>query len=213
MDEKRAFKQRVAEEAIRCAQDYKTVYVDNEYLICSDAFQKSPYYVVQAHEDNYRHLIGVSTTDDAAVFFRKCIDGTLQPEDFNFSKRGQSETAVKGSVRRKINALPLIMNMLRCGTMVEEDFSKNRINCSMATGKTECTLGFTASTPTKPMTLLKGNQLDGKKAKPISLVLGKSKGEAHFSRIVSGSVAELKNHLPDLEGCISQGLLDVCRKE
>lgn len=210
MEEKKDFKQRVAEEAIRCAQDYKKVYVDNEYVICSDAFHKSPYYVVQTHEDNYRHLIGVSTTVDASTFFQKCIDGTLTPSDFSFNKRGESEKAVKGSVRRKLNSLPLIMDLLKEDTLVEEDFTKNRIKCSMAVGKDECTLGFTASAPSKPMTLLKGNQLDEKKAKPVELVLGKTRGEEKFTRIVVGSVDELKKHLPDLRESLSDELIGLC---
>jgi hypothetical protein len=39
----------------------------------------------------------------------------LEEADFDFCKQGQKESDVKGSVRRKINALPSIMYMFNCG--------------------------------------------------------------------------------------------------
>ena len=68
--------------------------------------------------------------------------GTLDETDFDFCKSGQNEKDVKGSVRRKINALPAIMDMFNVGTSVEEDFTKNRIRCSLAAANISATLGF-----------------------------------------------------------------------
>lgn len=62
--------------------------------------------------------------------------------DFDFCKKGPNEKEVKGSVRRKINSLPSIMNMFSTETSVEEDFEKNRIRCSLAAGNVSATLGF-----------------------------------------------------------------------
>lgn len=77
---------------------------------------------MSAHEDNYLHLTGVHTNLGASAFFQKCYDGTLEESDFDFNKDGQSESEVKGSVRRKINALGAIMGIFSGGTIAEEDF-------------------------------------------------------------------------------------------
>ena len=130
MTEQKSFKERVKEALINNAYSYKKYYVNYEYLLSSKAFQKSEYYIVAAYEDNYLHLTGVHTGLDATTFFEKCCDGTLEENDFDFCKKGQNESEVKGSVRRKINSLPAIMNMFGIGTLVEEDFEKNRIRCS-----------------------------------------------------------------------------------
>ena len=72
-----SFKERVAETAIAYAQKYKDVYLDHEYLLCSGAFTNQGYYIISAHPDNYRHLIGVNTKMSADDFFLKCISKTL----------------------------------------------------------------------------------------------------------------------------------------
>lgn len=68
-------------------------------------------------------------------------------------------------MRRKINVLPNLFSLFENEAFVEEDFIKNKIKCTFAVGKNECTLGFTSSLPSKPQSLLKGNQLDLNKAK------------------------------------------------
>ena len=91
------------------------LYFNYKYLIFQ--FQNtlltptSSYYIVSAHEDNYLHLTGVHTNLGASAFFQKCYDGTLEENDFDFNKDGQSESEIKGSVRRKINALGAIMGI------------------------------------------------------------------------------------------------------
>ena len=124
MEEQKSFSQRVKETVIQCADLYKKYYVEYEYLLCSKAFEKNEYYIVSAHEDNYLHLTGLHTNLDAVSFFEKCYNGSLEECDFDFCKKGQNEKEVKGSVRRKINSLPSIMNMFSTGTSVEEDFEK-----------------------------------------------------------------------------------------
>ena len=132
MDGQRSFKERVKEMLISYAQDYRAYYVNYEYLLCSKAFKRNAYYIVSAHEDNFLHLTGVHTALGASAFFQKCYDGTLEERDFDFIKDGQSESEVKGSVRRKINALAAIMGLFSGGTVAEEDFVKNRIRCALA---------------------------------------------------------------------------------
>ena len=111
MEEQKSFSQRVKETVIQCADLYKKYYVEYEYLLCSKAFEKNEYYIVSAHEDNYLHLTGLHTNLDAASFFEKCYNGSLEECDFDFCKKGQNEKEVKGSVRRKINSLCVCLFM------------------------------------------------------------------------------------------------------
>lgn len=102
MEGQKSFKERVKETVISNAVSYKWYYVKYEYLLCSEAFEQSAYYIVSAHEDNYLHLTGLHTSLSAEDFFYKCLNGTLDETDFDFVKDGQNEKEVKGSVRRKI---------------------------------------------------------------------------------------------------------------
>ena len=206
MAEQKSFKQRVRDEAIAGAKIFKQSFVDYEYLICSEAFVKAPFYQIQAHGDNYEHLTGVASKLSAEEFFARCMQETLEEDDFCFTKRGQTEAEVKGSVRRKINVLPELVSLFAEGTLVEEDFVKNRIRCSFAAGKRECTLGFTSSVPAKPQSLLKGNQLDQAKAKPLALVLRKPVGAERFNEILLGDREVFRKYYPAIQEYISEEL-------
>jgi len=206
MEGQKRFKERVKEMLISYAQDYKNYYVDYEYLLCSKAFLHNAYYIVSAHEDNYLHLTGVHTNMGASVFFQKCYDGTLDENDFDFNKTGQSESEVKGSVRRKINALGAIMGIFSGGTIAEEDFVKNRIKCALATSNTNVTLGFMVVGKAKPMTLLKGNELDSKKAQSLDLVLRKTRGECNFNEIVVGNNELLREYKEKFGSLVAESL-------
>ena len=54
-----SFKERIRQEIIKEAKRYKEIYVDYEYLICSEAFVKRNYYIVNAEKDNFQHLTGI----------------------------------------------------------------------------------------------------------------------------------------------------------
>ncbi len=128
-----SFKERVRLELIKAAKRYKAVYVDYEYLICSEAFVQKNYYIVDAEKDNFQHLTGVHSQISAQSFFDKCVQGTLSDADFDFMKKGQDEKSVKGTVRRK------------------------------ATADGRCTLGFSDSLKARPKSLIKGNELKNPK--------------------------------------------------
>ena len=201
MEEQKSFKERVRDTVIRNASSYKRYYVDYEYLLCSKAFVKKRYYIISAYEDNYLHLTGLHTNLDAEAFFQKSYKGTLTEEDFDFCKSGQTEGEVKGSVRRKINSLPGIMDMFTAGTLVEEDFEKNRIRCSLAAGNSGATLGFAVAGKARPMTLLKGNELNVAKAQKLDVVLRRKAGEIKFSELLLGdekSLCEYKQYLHEV---------------
>lgn len=213
MAEKKSFKERVKEVVITNAREYKKYYIDYEYLLCSQAFTKSECYIVTAYADNYLHLTGLHTKLDAVTFFEKCYNGTLTESEFDFCKKGQSEKEVKGSVRRKINALPTIMNMFNSETTVEEDFTKNRIHCSFATGNVSATLGYIVSGKAKPMTLLKGNELDRQRSKKLDIVLRRKCGETEFNEIIVGTNTQLCKYKETLKEMLSEELLSLSADE
>lgn len=63
-----SFKERARQEMIKAAKQYKDIYVDYEYLICSVTFEKNDYYIIAAEEDNFQHLTGVQSKIDAKTF-------------------------------------------------------------------------------------------------------------------------------------------------
>ena len=213
MEEQKSFKERVKESVIQNAYSYKKYFVDYEYLLCSAAFVKNEYYIVSAYEDNYLHLTGLHTNLPASTFFEKCYKRTLEEADFDFCKNGQNEKEVKGSVRRKINSLPSIMDMFSVGTTVEEDFEKNRIRCALAAGNVSATLGFVVAGKAKPMTLLKGNELNTSKAKKLDLVLRRKSGDSRFDEILIGDVTQLVEHKEALSDLLSDELVSLITKD
>lgn len=173
-----SFKERVCLELTKAAKSYQEIYLDYEYLICSEAFVRRKYYIVDAQKDNFQHLTGVHSRISPKIFFEKCYQGTIVEEDFDFVKKGQDEKAVKGTVRRKIKVLPNMMNLFKVGLQAEENFVKNKIVCSFATADGSCTLGFSESEKSRPKSLIKGNELSNPKI--VDLVLRKKSGTEFF---------------------------------
>ena len=77
----------------------------------------------------------------------------------------------------------------------------------MAAGTTSATLGFVVAGMAKPMTLLKGYELDIEKAKPIELVFRRKTGEDKFTDIISGGVEKVKEYKESLNDLLSEELL------
>lgn len=200
-----SFKERVRQEAIKESKRYKEIYVDYEYLICSKAFVKRNYYIINAEKDNFQHLTGVHSKINAQEFFDKCVDGSLSEQDFDFVKKGQDEKSVKGTVRRKIRVLPEMMDLFREGLQAEEGFKKNKIVCSFAMADSNCTLGFTDSAKARPKSLIWGNEL--KNPKPVELVLKRKSGARLFDQIVIGSRETLNKYREQIEGIVDKVLL------
>ena len=181
------FKERVRQVAIEQAKVYEQVFLRHEYLLCSEAFRSQPYYIISAHADNYRHLVGVNTSFSAEMFFKKCLDGTLATDDFDFCKHGQSEKEVKGAVRDKIIVLPNFLAMIGSPLSAEESFVKGRVHCNFATTDSDATVGFISSSKSKPMTLLRGNRLNPSKSAAVDLILRRSVGAPFFDEIIYGN--------------------------
>lgn len=199
-----SFKERVRLEIIKAAKQYKTIYADYEYLVCSEAFVQKDYYIVAAMENNFQHLTGVHSNISPQDFFDKCIQGTLVDADFDFVKKGQDEKAVKGTVRRKIKVLPDMMGLFKAGLQTEENFKKNKVICSFATADGACTLGFSESVKARPKSLIKGNEL--KNPKPVEVILRKKVGEELFNEIIVGDKAVLKKYQNKIQELVSDEL-------
>ncbi len=210
--EEESFKEHVRKEMMKEAKRYKEIYVNYEYLICSEAFEKRNYYILDAEKDNFQHLTGVHSKIRAQSFFEKCVEGLLLEEDFDFVKKGQTQKSVKGSVRRKIKALSGMMELFRDGLQAEEGFRKNRVFCSFATADGNCTLGFTESEKARPKSLLRGNAL--KNPKRIELVLKRRSGAELFDEIVIGDGSVLDKYRKQIDGMFAKDLLnkDIVKK-
>lgn len=202
----KSFKERVRSEIIKAAEQYKAVYGEYEYLICSEAFVRNNYYIVAAEENNFQHLTGVHSNIDPQSFFDKCMQGTLSEADFDFIKKEQDEKAVKGTVRRKIKVLPDMMKLFKAGLQAEESFKKNKVVCSFATADGTCTLGFSESVKARPKSLIKGNEL--KHPKPVELILRKKTGERFFHELIVGDKEILKKYRDKVQPLISEQLLN-----
>lgn len=198
-----SFKQRVCETAISCSKLYKTEFIDYNYPICSKAFVVKPYYIINAHADNFQHLLGVHSLISAKEFFEKSYNGTLTIEDFNFIKPKQDEKVVKGFVRRKIKILPTALNIFHNNTiMAEEGFIKNKISCSFATSDDTCTIGFENHNYSVPKTLLKSNELNLQKSIPVDLIFRKSKSSKYFTEVLLGGEREIANYFEVIKDLI-----------
>ncbi len=206
MEDKKPFQTRVRDVIIEYAKKYKEYFVDYDYLILSDRFQNADYYIVKAHETNFRHLTGVSTSLTAKEFFEKAYNATLTEEDFSISKKGVQDKEAKGTVRRKINALPNMIGIFNQQTLVEEDYSHNSIRCSFIANDKKSTVGFSQTNPTVPLTLLFGDKIDLSAVGHLSLVLRKKEGDDLFSEIIVGNINVLKEKLPQIEELLTDEL-------
>lgn len=207
MAEQTSFKSRVRDIAIQYASQYSSYFVCRSYLLFSDAFKNQPYYIVEAEATNYLHLVGVSTGLSAKCFYNKCLSGTLSENDFELSFHGKDPKFSKGSIRQKILTLPNMFGILSSPNLVEEDFEKNVVRCTIASSNTACTLGFIATPYARPMTLLRGDELDHSKAAPLSLVLSKNRDSEKYSQILVGSDSELAKRYDSLQELISPEIM------
>ena len=203
-----SFKERVRQTAIECSKEYKEKFVKYDYLVCSTAFSNK-YYIISAREDNYQHLTGVHSLISAQEFFNKSYDGTLLESDFDFSKRGQSEKSVKGSVREKIAVLKDTMDLFSYKDIyVEESFCKNKVLCSFATAIPLFTLGFTNNVYATPKSLLKNNQLTANTNK-VDLIIRKLRTEKDFSEIILLDEEKVDIYYDEIKTLISAEISDT----
>lgn len=201
-----SFKERVKNEAITNARLYQSNFIDYEYLVCSEAFNNG-YHVIKSDKGNYLHLIGIHTTLSAEEFFDKCNDGTLDESDFDFVKPHKSEKSVKGSVREKITVLPDMVRLFEHRLLAENNFKKNKVECAFATSDNSFTLGLAVSG--RPKSLLKGNELESVKAKPVDLIFRKRRSCAGiYDELVFGNRADIPKYKVKIKDYISKDFIE-----
>ena len=206
MAEQISFKERVRASAVQYASLYNSYYVQKSYLLISDVFNIRPYYIVEAEPDNYLHLVGVSTALSANEFYEKCLDGSLLETDFDLAFHGRDEKSSKGSIRQKILTLPHMFSLFSSENEIEESFRKNVVRCSIASSNNLCTLGLIATPNARPMTLLRGNELDASKSGRMQIILSKGRHVDLYSDLIVGSIADLATHYEKIKNHLSQEL-------
>ena len=128
--------------------------------------------------------------------------------DFDIAFHGRDEKASKGSIRQKILTIPHMFGLFSGENEIEEDFRKNVVHCSIASSNNLCTLGLIATPSARPMTLLRGNELNTERAGRIRLVLSKKRTDSLFSDMIVGSPQLLLQHLDTLKNRVSPELKD-----
>lgn len=207
-DNQISFKARVKNTLIQYSGVYYTQFVCKDYLLISDAFHKKAYYILSAEKDNFLHLTGVTTSMSSSSFFDKCLNGSLEEDDFELTSHGQDEKASKGSIRRKIKSLSSIGSLISASSYVEEDFRKNKVYCSIASSDGSCTMGFIAVPKARPKTLLIGNELDNTKAMPIKIILMKNRNDILFDTLLAGNDDDLATNYDLIKSHIDSALRD-----
>ncbi len=187
-----SFKERVRRIANEGAIKYKEVFMNYEYLICSEAFADKGYYIIKGEAGNYKHLLGINSILSPIDFFNRCLAGQLRLEDFNFQKNNQSEKDVKGSVRQKIQVLNELFSLFEGELYVQYNYRKNKIECIFATANGICTLGYAVGG--RPKTLLKGNELNEEQAHKVDVILRRHRGEKLFHELVQGEKHQLSRY-------------------
>jgi len=135
----------------------------------------------------------------------KIVSHLLCVSDFDFISKHRSEKEVIGSVRRKIQILPLLATIFQMQLQAEEDFVKGKISCSLATADNMFTIGFADTAKLRLKTLLKNNELNSDKAVNVTLVLRRDRGADKFDTIIQGDVREFIESFPEVLVC---GFLD-----
>ena len=198
-----SFKSKVCQLAISNASDFKHNYIDYEYLICSP-YLPNNHQILRAAESNYLHLIGVNAHIPPDKFFNKCIEQTLVEDDFDFNKKGVASGIIKGAVRDKSKVLINMTHLLYSKDIImQTNFSKNKITCSLASSDLNCTVGF--ATSGHPKTLLKGNYLDCS-FKPDLILRRTSKSDELFGQIIYGDISNINEYKETLSSLLSKNI-------
>jgi len=178
-----SFKQRVINDLITVAPQFKSTFIDKEYLIFSSKTVNRNYYIISSVPGNFMHLTGIKFRN-SVNFYNKCINGTLVETDINIPSNKE-----KGNIRRKINALPNLVNLFNNEVLVEENFTHNNVHCSFASTDLDITIGFckpNIDNVVKPMTLMKGYSGFNDNAPIAELILERKRGEELFTKILCG---------------------------
>ena len=75
--------------------------------------------------------------------------------------------------------------------------------------KCKCDIRIRGAGKAKPMTLLKGNELNSAKAKKLDLVFRRKSGESRFTEMLTGDKNRVLEHKDALDNLLSEELLSL----
>ena len=138
------------------AKKYQTL-LGKDFIIESLDFKNRSMYVLRFYKGNFLHLTGVKTKIKPAIFFEKVVNNELTISDFDCD----STKELKGFTQEKIPHLLNIDTFFHKPLEIQENYSRGKVTCLIATSDGTFTLGFTGgSGPLNPMTLLNRNTID-----------------------------------------------------
>jgi hypothetical protein len=91
---------------------------------------------------------------------------------------------IKGTIRKKIKALPKLQDLFKDTIFIQERFSSNNVYCDIVTGDGSYILGFIKGSKCIPKTLLYNKKLDN--PQKVFIVLSKDKKDDFFSNVIYG---------------------------
>ena len=151
-----SFTESIKNKLIIAASEYNKL-IGIDFIMKSERFVFKKEYVLRFHKDNFLHLTGVITPLSANDFYSKCLNGSIENNDFVCDLSDD----MKGKIKEKLRNLSDIGNFFEQELVFQEKFEKNRVKCSIATSDGKKTLGFVNINGNihVPLTLLNRNQI------------------------------------------------------
>ncbi len=187
------------------AKSYHSYFSEYQYLVVSSNFKNKKYYIISGKDANFLHLTGLGTKMDAYDFYLSCRRGKIKTSDFSIKYINKDRNKVtKSTIKAKITIFPNLFGTFSRKLYAEGDFSKGSIACSLAISDGTYTLGLVDKNVARPMTLLKGDELNKDKKCTLDLIMVKSKGEKKYHVIIYGDKSEVKKYLPIIGDLLSE---------
>jgi hypothetical protein len=205
----KSFYERIKDEVIEASVAYESNYVLVDYLVVYGKDDKYSHVKIQAEKDNFLHLTGIMTNLKPNIFLEKCFTGTLIVSDINIPSTKIEEKSYKGTLRRKINVLKDFTNGIDSSYVIQENFVKNRVVCTIASTNLNLTIGFiNTGNCLRPKSLISGDELDFTKKQNIFSILKKNRENLLYENIVFGDIEFLKeysSHNPEFHALLNIG--------
>lgn len=148
------FKTKIREQLVVAAKSYYFL-LDKSIILKSSEFKNQSTYILNFSKTNFLHLTGVITELQPTLFFEKCLNETIDENDFTYN-----DVKNKNTIKVKLRNLVNINSFFNKPIYVQEVFKKNKIICRIATADNKCTIGFTGGKINLyPNTLLNNNHL------------------------------------------------------
>lgn len=189
------FYERIKDDVVEASLAYESNYVLIDYLIVYGKDSKFSHITIKAERDNYLHLTGIITKLKPKIFFEKCLNNTLLSSDICVPATKALEKSYKGTLRRKINVLKDFTKGVDSSYVIQENYVKNRVVCSIASTNLNLTIGYIdTGNCLRPKSLISGDSLDHSKKQSLFLILKKSRSEKLYKNMIFGSVGFLEEY-------------------